>query len=918
MISKAVAAVAVGVVLAAAPAAGATGTYEVLSCDAAGGANHAWSAQPGSTLLFVSRQRCPALGVYDGFGMRSTTSALTVPQLASSWWRFDATRGTSLQAIEWAGHYSTSGHGWAARVESSKAVLAGCGPSPKDCERVWAHGAKPVRFELGGAAWIRVGAVCLSAAGCKSGDGRTTPYVDASTWYSRLIVRDPDAPIMKVSGVPESSKWVQPRSTLDVTATDASGIAEMVLEVDGVKVETRDFDCDRTLPRPCQDRATSFQLPGNLTDGKHSVSVSVVDAAGNSARRELEVGVDATSPVATTAPTIEGDSGWRATASFAVSWQVPQEPGTAPIVMTHLQICPLETLPKSTTCLPEQVVKADTGFGRVVVDLPLQGRWRAVVWFEDAAGNADRRNASDPSELRWDATAPGPGLIDAPSGWLTRAAANVAELRLLLDPTVDEPLSGISGWAVARAGEPGTTADVSGAVGSISISDLSEGITELRARAIGGSGIASKSVALARVRIDATPPTVELSGASNSGWATGAVSVSAQGRDQSALSGMGTGDGSRAAVRIASDDGDWTETPGDQVALVVSADGVHAVRAQATDAAGNSSGIVEQSVRVDSTAPENLAFLPQDSVDPRVIRVDATDRTSGIGDVSVRLRPVAGGAWVSLDGEFNNGRFEGLIDESKLSSGLWELEAVAHDVAGNERRTTRTISDDPAVVTLPLRKGTRIEAAFPATASGASAGASTMRVANGRGTDLGGRLLDAMDQPIIGAAVALSTMPVKAGAVWAASGVVSTDHQGRFSFHLPPGPSRRLSLKFSGDHADMPSSLGLTALVAANSSIAASPARVKAGQVATFKGGLAGGWIPPGGKLVMVQAMIPGRGWQTFSVARTDSAGLWSVRYRFRTSIGNSGYLIRVLVPSEAAYPFDPFTGSPLRIRGVA
>ena len=917
MIGKAAAAVAVGVVLGIAPAAGAAGTYEVVSCDAAGGVNHAWSAQAGSTMLFVSRQRCPALGVYDGFGMRSTTSALTAPQLASSWWRFDAPRGTSLQAIDWAGHYSTSGHGWAARVESSKSLLAGCGPSAKDCERVWAHGAKPVRFDLAGASWVRVGAVCLSAAGCKTGDGRTTPYVDASTWYSRLIVRDPDAPEVQVSGAAQANNWVQPGAALGVSATDASGISQMLVDVDGVQSDSRSFDCDRTIPRPCQDRSASFAMPEGLSDGRHAVTVSVIDAAGNVTRKSLDVGIDATAPVATAAPNVEGDPGWRSTPSFAISWQVPQEVGVAPVSQSHLQLCPVTTWPKSSTCLPEQLIKSDSGYARVSVELPLQGTWRATVWFEDAAGNVDRRNASDSVELRWDATAPGPGLIEAPGGWLTRAAAGVAQLVLSLDPSIDAPLSGVAGWAVSLTGEPGATAEISGSVGTISLAGLNEGITEVRARAIGGSGIASRSVALARVRIDATPPAVELSGSSNGGWATGPVTLSAQGRDQAGLSGMATGDSSHAAVRIAADDSGWSEAPGDQVALTLSADGIHSLRAQATDAAGNSSGIAEQTIRIDSTAPEKLAFLPQDTADPRVVRVDATDRTSGIGDVRVRLRPVAGGDWVSLDGAFSNGRFVGVIDESKLSSGLWELEATAHDVAGNERVATRTITDDPAVVALPLRKGTRIEAAFAPTASGASAGAGTMRVDHGRGADVGGRLLDAMDQPISGASVALSTMPVQPGATWSASGVALTDHHGRFSFHLPPGPSRRLSLKFSGDHADMPSSFGMTAIVAASSSISASPARVKAGQVAIFKGALAGGWIPAGGKLVMVQAMIPGRGWQTFSVARTDTSGVWNVRYRFRTSIGSSGYLIRVVVPAEAAYPFDRFTSSPLRIRGV-
>ncbi|MEI6447440.1 MAG: hypothetical protein WCO96_06115, partial [Actinomycetes bacterium] len=172
-------------------ASAANGTYTVVACDAASGPNRSWFAPPDSGSLFLSRQRCPALGEYDGFGMRSTTLPLKAPQLAGSWWRFDAPAGTSLAALEWAGRYSTGAAGWAARIESSKGTLAGCGPSTRACERKWPHGARPVRHELRDAGWVRVGALCLGATGCRTGDGRTTPFVDASTWYARVTVRDP-------------------------------------------------------------------------------------------------------------------------------------------------------------------------------------------------------------------------------------------------------------------------------------------------------------------------------------------------------------------------------------------------------------------------------------------------------------------------------------------------------------------------------------------------------------------------------------------------------------------------------------------------------------------------------------------------------------------------------------------------------
>ena len=895
----------------------ANGTYEVVACDAAGGANHSWRAQAGNSALFVSRERCPALGIYDGFGMRSSTASLVAPQLSSSWWRFDAPAGTSFEAIEWAGHYSTQGNGWVARIESSRGVVAGCGPSPKACERVWAHGAKPVRYELHGATWLRVGALCGSASGCRTGDGKTTPYVDASTWYAKVLVRDAAAPVVSVAGDPVDYEWVRPGGQIRASAADASGIARMALELDGVEVAVQRFDCDDTKPRPCADRSAGFTLPQSIADGRHSAAITASDAAGNTGRRAFPVAIDSTAPSAQGALKLNGSAGWRDSGSFAVGFTVPQDEGS-PIRAVNIAVCPVAIRPAGNDCLPVQHVATTSASGTINVELPCEGEWAATAWFEDSVGNQDRRNSTGPIRLLSDRTAPGPAVMDAPEGWLSRSAAQVVHVGVSMDPAVDPPLSGLAGWSVGIGAMPSGAVDLAGDSVEIPVGQLQEGETVIRVRPIGGSGLVSRSVTSETVRIDETPPSVEISGIPDEQWSTGAVTVVGRGRDQANLSGMGTAAWSNSRVRVGVDANPAVVNPGDQAEVKISVDGVHAIWADATDAAGNPSGRVTGTVRIDSVAPERLAFLPQDQADPRIVRVDASDATSGVAKVTARMRPVAGGAWVNLDGSYADGRFETTIDESKLSVGLWEMETTASDQAGNSKTVRRTINNDPAVVAIPLRRGSRIEAGLRPVASSASIAGTSMTAANGASTQIGGRLVTALDEPLVGAVVELSSAPTMVGGEWSSAGSQVTDHGGRFSFTVPAGPGRKLRISFAGDHGAMPSSQAMSISVPAKTTLAATPARVRSGQLAVFAGRLAGGWVPSGGKLVMVQAMIPGRGWQTFSVARSNSFGEWSAKYRFRTAIGKDGYLIRAVVPVESAYPFGGFTTPSLRIRGAA
>ena len=95
------------------------------------------------------------------------------------------------------------------------------------------------------------------------------------------------------------------------------------------------------------------------------------------------------------------------------------------------------------------------------------------------------------------------------------------------------------------------------------------------------------------------------------------------------------------------------------------------------------------------------------------------------------------------------------------------------------------------------------------------------------------------------------------------------------------------------------------------------PRRVVNGQSVTFRGRVRGLPVPAGSKLVEVQVRLSGH-WQTFRTTRTDAAGRWTSRYRFRRTVGVLYYRFRVRLPREAGYPFETGFSGPLvvRVRG--
>ena len=95
--------------------------------------------------------------------------------------------------------------------------------------------------------------------------------------------------------------------------------------------------------------------------------------------------------------------------------------------------------------------------------------------------------------------------------------------------------------------------------------------------------------------------------------------------------------------------------------------------------------------------------------------------------------------------------------------------------------------------------------------------------------------------------------------------------------------------------------------------------RVLNGQAVTFSGRLRTQPTPAEGKLVELQARLSDR-WQTFRTTRTNAAGRWAIRYRFKRTRGVQRFRFRARLPREAAYPFAA-GGSPsltVKVRGVS
>ena len=863
-------------------------------------------------------ENCPTAG-RDAGGLfaGSGVNVGTIPAFATSSYAFEAPAGTSIAYLAARYTFHRAEPYWRLGVFADGTMLHGCEPAASESGCFFNSRSTGVDSEWGfspGIHRVAVQTTCASAGGCRSDAAAPSGDRAGVRLYSASVrISDDSAPAAwdVGDGPLTNGAWQRGSQYVGFAAGDNVGIRRTRLYVDGRQLHDDGRDCDFTRPVPCSDVTYARYTVDTaaLADGDHQLRVETVDTAGNPGSLVEPFRSDNTAPDAPTNVVVDGGQGWRRTNAFRVSWRNPAS--ASPISIAHYELCNVATGACTTGG------RSASGIDSIGdLSVPAPGDYTLRLTLQDYAGNLNPANRSVPVHLRFDDVRPGRAVPAARDGWIDGAHATGYVQRIELDAGAVRPVSGIAGYSVSIDGsDPDETLDVAG--GAYTIGSLPEGVTTFKARAISGSGVASREVGSTLIRVDRTRPVAAIDGAPDpAAWQSAPVTLGLSGQDQAGLSGV-------ALLRHQLDGGPVQTAAGASTQLPVAADGVHVVRLTAVDAAGNESAERSATFRIDRTAPELVVFEAPDSGDPRRVVLAASDQTSGIASGTIEIRTPDG--WRGLATARDGDRFVAVVDDERLERGRYELRARVTDAAGNESVGDRRRDGQLAYVdTGTLRADSRLSAGLvqppvkatcrkpkkrggkkKCTAATTARVVSSLLVKPGRAAQLAGSLTTAAGAPVADELVEVYSTPAGSGAAERPLGVARTDGTGAFTFKVPRGESRSIRIRFGGSPHLRPSEAAAAVRVPARATLKSSRRSARNRQTVTFSGKLVGGPIPAGGKLLALQAFYRGK-WRTFATPRASARkGRWSYRYRFGATRGRVTYRFRVRVTREAAYPYD-------------
>ena len=365
-------------------------------------------------------------------------------------------------------------------------------------------------------------------------------------------------------------------------------------------------------------------------------------------------------------------------------------------------------------------------------------------------------------------------------------------------------------------------------------------------------------------------------------------------------------------------------------AVPVPAPGEWTVSLWRRDAAGNSTDVaasVPVSLRYDPEPPQ-LGFEPPSASDPTLVAVKVSDAVSGVADGAIEIGPAGSGTWQALPVQREGDRLLARLDDAALAPGSYQLRARALDQAHNEASTESRLDGQPMTLNLPLRIVSSLQSAFERERTVREkvrrhgrtrvvrrrtiVQTATARVLFGEPAQVAGRLVNPDGQGIAGAEVQVlaSTPPGPEQLV----AVLQTDAEGRYHYTAAGTTSRTLRFAYAGSPVVLPAQSALGMTVPGATALRVNRRRLRNGQTVTFSGPVRTLPSPPGGKLVEMQVQLPGR-WETFRTIRSDEAGRWAVRYRFRRTRGVEYYRFRARLPAEGSYPFTAGVSRVLTVR---
>jgi hypothetical protein len=314
--------------------------------------------------------------------------------------------------------------------------------------------------------------------------------------------------------------------------------------------------------------------------------------------------------------------------------------------------------------------------------------------------------------------------------------------------------------------------------------------------------------------------------------------------------------------------------------------------------------------------PPSVNIDARDPQDPQRLSVSAADSVSGIADGQIELAPHGTDKWRSLDTVVGKRALVGEIDDTALPRGVYDERAWVKDAAGNIAMDKKS-----SAVPIPLRFETKLSAGFAVkhTVRKGHRRVTRVRLVSSRKlryrhhADLQGRLVTPDGQPLAGARVIVTATPAATGAQAEPVGAVTTDKDGRFTYRTVAQESRQLTFSYEGNSIRQPAKASVGLSVPAASSIHVSGRSLLNGDTAVFHGRLRGDHVPPGGKLVALEAWVRGV-WQPIANVRTDARGSWRASHTFTTVGGRARFRFRLSIPHDALYPFAAGASRPVDV----
>jgi 5-hydroxyisourate hydrolase-like protein (transthyretin family) len=375
-----------------------------------------------------------------------------------------------------------------------------------------------------------------------------------------------------------------------------------------------------------------------------------------------------------------------------------------------------------------------------------------------------------------------------------------------------------------------------------------------------------------------------------------------------------------------------TATP----AIDLPADGAYELRAVVRDQAGNVANIVDArpaQLRLDRAAP-SLAIDTHDPNEP--VRASATvnDPLSGLAGGQLEIRRVGTTTWRELATTVEGERLIAQIDDERFADGSYELRAQANDRAGNhistglEANQARALRQFPVRIKTQLRAGRQQVKTVRRKVGRGKAKRIVKRrvvrfrsrfpVALGRHAEIQGVLTNPDGQPLHDVPIQVLARPDLPGAGFAATGIVRTDRDGRFTYKVRGTTSRTIQFRYGGAARIRPSTTEVKVAVPASSTFVLTPPRILNGETVTFKGRVRGGPIPSNGKLIELRKWT-GRQWAPFRLVRTDAAGRWQHTEPVVSVSGLVIFKLRANIPAEAGFPFAAgrTVARKLRVQGL-